>query len=261
MGFLFDLPLILTGPALIVMLVSVALAGLGWFRKHRLPRLRFGDYDVEFGAAMLASIMVFYALATALTAVQVWESYDEVKEVNEHEASSLAALYRNVSQYPEPLRGALREQIRAYTHQVIHESWPLQRKGIIPTRTVQSLDQLQSLLVSFEPTTEAEKGLALETLASYGRMMEAHRMRLDSVERRLPGVLWLVIVLGAFISLTSSFYFPVEDVRVHRVQVGLLAGFIGLVIFMILALDRPYRGDLGLKPRPYEILYEHLMTH
>ena len=119
-GFLFDLPLILAGPALIVMLVSVALAGLGWFRKHRLPRLRFGDYDVEFGAAMLASIMVFYALATALTAVQVWESYDEVKEVNEHEASSLAALYRNVSQYPEPLRGALREENRAYTHQVIH---------------------------------------------------------------------------------------------------------------------------------------------
>lgn len=85
-------------------------------------------------------------------------------------------------------------------------------------------------------------------------------MRLDSVERKLPGILWLVIVLGAFISLTSAFYFPVLDERVHRAQVALLAGFIGLVIFMILALDRPYRGDLGLKPGPYEILYEQLMA-
>lgn len=29
---------------------------------------------------------------------------------------------------------------------------------------------------------------------------------------------------------------------------------------MILALDRPYRGDLGLKPGPYELVYEQLMA-
>ena len=91
-------------------------------------------------------------------------------------------------------------------------------------------------------------------------MAEARRMRLGSVERRLPGLLWLVIFAGAFISLVSAFYFPVHEVRLHRVQVGLLAGFIGLVIFLIFALDRPYHGDIGLKPKPYELLYEQLMT-
>ena len=261
MGFLFDLPLILTGPVLIALLVGASLTALGWFRKHHLPRLRFGDGDVEFGAAMLTSIMVFYGLATALTAVQVWEGYEKVKEITEHEASSLATFYRNLSEYPEPLRSDLRGRIRAYTHQVIHESWPLQRRGKIPTEGVRSMDQLQSILVRFEPTTEAQKGLALETLASYDRMMEARRMRLGSLERKLPGILWLVIVLGAFVSLVSAFYFPVHEERLHRVQVGLLAGFIGLVIFMIFALDRPYRGDLGVKPQPYELLYEQLMAN
>ena len=260
MDFLFDLPLILSGPLLIAILVGVALVGLNWFRKHQLPGLRFGDYDVEFGAAMLASIMVFYGLATALTAVQVWENYGKVREVTEQEASSLATLYRNVSYYPEPLRSTMREEIRAYTHQIIHESWPLQRRGKVPNEGVKFMDRLQPLIVGFEPVTEAQKGLALETLASYDRMMEARRMRLASVERGLPGILWLVIVLGAFISLVSSLYFPVRDERVHRIQVGLLAGFIGLVIFMMLALDRPYRGDLGLRPRPYELLYEQLMA-
>jgi H+/Cl- antiporter ClcA len=91
-------------------------------------------------------------------------------------------------------------------------------------------------------------------------MMDARRMRLGSIERQLPGVLWLVIVLGALISLVSAFYFRVHDARLHRVQTGLLAGFIGLVIFIILALDRPYRGDLGLTAAPYELVYEHLMS-
>jgi len=260
MGFLFDLPLIVTGPVLIAILVGASILGLNWFRKHQLPRLRFGEKDGDFSTAMVTSIMVFYGLATALTAVHVWEVYEKVEEITRHEAASLAVLYRNVSEYPEPLRSALREEIRTYTHQVIHQSWPLQRRGEIPMEGVKTMDRVQSQLVAFEPVTESQKALALEALGSYDRMMDARRMRVDSVERRLPGVMWLVVVVGAFISLISTFFFPVLDARLHRTQIGLLAGFIGLVIFMILALDRPYRGDLGLKPTPYEIVYEQLMA-
>jgi len=41
--------------------------------------------------------------------------------------------------------------------------------------------------------------------------------------------------------------------------VTLLAIFMGLVIFMILALDRPFRGDLGLGSEPYQLIYNQLM--
>jgi ABC-type Co2+ transport system permease subunit len=72
--------------------------------------------------------------------------------------------------------------------------------------------------------------------------------------------MWLVIVMGAVISLYSSFYFPVVDPRVHSRLIALLAIFIGLVIFMVLALDRPFRGDLGLPATPYQLIYDHLMS-
>jgi hypothetical protein len=42
-------------------------------------------------------------------------------------------------------------------------------------------------------------------------------------------------------------------------QVQLLAAFIGLVIFMIFALDHPYRGDLGIPSDPYQLIYDQLM--
>jgi hypothetical protein len=61
------------------------------------------------------------------------------------------------------------------------------------------------------------------------------------------------------IGLSSSFFFKVEDARLHGIQVLLLAAFIGLVIFMIFALDRPFRGDLGLGPEPYRLIYDQLM--
>jgi hypothetical protein len=204
---------------------------------------------------MVTSIMVFYGLATALTAVNVWETYVRVEEITKQEASTLAVLYRNVSEYPEPIRGVLRDEIRAYTEQIIHQAWPQQRRGRIPAEGVKSMDQLQSTIENFEPATEAQKVLALETLSSFDRMMEARRLRLDSVERKLPGVIWLVVLLGAFLSLFSTYFFPVLDVRVHRAQIGLLAAFIGLVIFMIwrstarIAATRPEADALRDRPR------------
>jgi hypothetical protein len=260
MDFVFDLPLIVTGTALMVVLVGASVLGVTWFRKKRLPRLEYGETDGDFLVAIVASIFVFYGLAAALTAVRVSESYEKVRDITAHEASALAVLYRNVSEYPEPTRTALREEVRAYTHHVIHEAWPLQRRGIVPSEGVKVVDRLQSTIMRFEPTTEGQKALAQETLASFGRMMDARRLRLDAVEHKLPGAMWLVVLLGAPISLVSAFYFPVRDGRVHRAQIALLAAFVGLVFFIILAHDRPYRGDLGLKATPYEIMYEQLMA-
>jgi ABC-type Co2+ transport system permease subunit len=73
--------------------------------------------------------------------------------------------------------------------------------------------------------------------------------------------MWLVVLAGAAISLLSSFYFPVEDFRVHAAQVSLLATLIGVVIFLIVALDRPFQGQLGLGPGAFELTYEQLMMH
>ncbi len=71
--------------------------------------------------------------------------------------------------------------------------------------------------------------------------------------------MWAVILAGAFISLGSSFFFKVEDLRVQLIQVFFLAAFIGLVIFMIFALDHPFRGDLAVPSDPYQLIYDQLM--
>ena len=115
------------------------------------------------------------------------------------------------------------------------------------------------MLVQFEPATEGQKILHAETLRAYNQLIQSRRLRLDAVGTGLPGVMWAVIVIGAFISLSASFFFKVEEVRLHIIEVLLLAVFIGLVIFMILALDRPFRGDLGIRADPYQLVYDQLM--
>jgi hypothetical protein len=129
----------------------------------------------------------------------------------------------------------------------------------VPAGGVARTDRFQAMLTAFEPSSEGQKLLHAETLRAYNQMIQARRARLDAVHTGLPGVLWAVILGGAVIGLGASFLFAVEDARLHRIEVALLAGFIGMILFMILALDRPFRGDLGIRPEPYQLIYDQLM--
>jgi hypothetical protein len=256
---LFDLPLWITGPGIIVMLCLFAIVGLVLVRRRVLPRLRVEGADSEFTGAMLQSVMVFYGLAVALIAVTVFQTYSDTSKIVTGEATALNALYRDVTSYPEPIRTDLQKLLSDYTNQVVNGAWPLIRRGKIPTAGLEYMSRFQTVLVQFEPATEGQKILHAETLRAYNQLIQSRRMRLDAVGTGLPSVMWAVIVIGAFISLSASFFFKVEDARLHIIEVLLLAVFIGLVIFMILALDRPFRGDLGIRADPYQLVYDQLM--
>jgi hypothetical protein len=79
------------------------------------------------------------------------------------------------------------------------------------------------------------------------------------MDTKLPAELWFIVNFGACISLAATFFFKVQDVRLHAIQVLLLSIFIGLVISMILAFDQPFLGDLGISPDPYRVVHDQLM--
>jgi hypothetical protein len=257
--FLFDLPFLITGILIIGTFCVFAVVGLFFVRRQVLPRLRLHESDSEFTGAMMTSVMVFYGLAVALTAVDVYEQHNNVAKIVSREATTLAALYRDVSGYPEPARQQLQQGLADYTLQVIERAWPLHQQGLIPTEGVIHMDRFTEILHTFEPVTEGQKIIHAEALRGYNEMTLARRQRLDASNTGLSGIMWVILVAGGFIGLTTAFFFRVEDPRLHAIQVLLLAIFMGMVIFMIAAFDRPYRGTLGLTPAPYQLVYDQLM--
>ena len=257
--FLFDLPLAITGPAIVGSLCLFAVMGMLLVRRRVLPGLRIHVEDSEFSGSLVQSVMVFYGLAVALIAVSVSQTYSDISKIVSQEATAVASLYRDVSCYPEPIRAQLQQGLRDYLDYVIHKACPLQQRGQVPAGGVDLMNRFQKSLTGFEPSTEGQKLLHGETLRAYNQMIQARRLRLDAVGTGLPGVMWAVIIAGAVIGLSSTFFFKVEDARLHGILVTLLAAFMGLVIFMILALDRPFRGDLGIGSQPYQLIYDQLM--
>src|SRR6188508_232853 len=89
---------------------------------HHQPGLNeiLGDYLQYFG--------VIYGLLLGLLAVATYQNHSDVEKTVSNEASALAALYRDISAYPEPDRTDLKNATREYTRSTIEDAWPLQRQ-------------------------------------------------------------------------------------------------------------------------------------
>jgi hypothetical protein len=257
---LVSLPLWVLGVVLNAWLMGFALASLWALRRWLLPRLRIHtDAALFFGAAVMQSAMVLYGLVAALTAVSVWQRHGQVSDVVSNEATAIASLWRDLGGYPQRERDAMREVLRGYTNQIIHQAWPAQQQGRVPREGVEWMDRLQGQLFAFEPRSEAQKSLHAETLAAYNRMVQARRQRLDAVNSGLPGVLWFALLPGAMGCLLLSVLFRIEDARFQAILLTGLAGFVSMVLFVIIALDRPFQGAMAISPDSYQLVYDQLM--
>ena len=257
---LYDLPTPVVRLIFGIAYAALALIGLALARRFVLPRMRIKEDDAGFSGTMVQAVLIFYALMVTLIVVNVWQNYEDVSGIVSREATAIAIVYRDVTGYPEPTRSQAQTELREYVEYIIKEAWPQQQKGEVPRGGVELIDRLQATLFFFEPTTEAQKALHAETLHAFNSMIEARRLRLDSVVGGLPYLLWFAVIFGSVISLTSTFFFKVDDARLHGVLVFFLAVFVSLIVNMILAFDRPFRGDLGIEPDAYQLVYDQLIA-
>ena len=257
---LIALPLWALAILLNLWLMGFAFASLWAVRRWVMPRLRVGsDASLIFGAAVMQSVMVLYGLIAALTAVSVWSRHAQVEGIVSSEATAIASLWRDLGGYPQRERDAMREVLRGYTQQIIEEAWPEQRAGRVPRAGVEWLDRFQAQLFAFEPAAESHKILHAQALSAYNRLVEVRRQRLDAVHTGLPGVMWFVLLPGAMGCLLVSLFFPVEDARLQSILVTGLAGFVAMVLFVIISLDRPFQGAMAISADSYQLVRDQLM--
>jgi membrane associated rhomboid family serine protease len=76
-------------------------------------------------------------------------------------------------------------------------------------------------------------------------------LRVAAGDAAVPGELWVLLVGGGAVVMAFTFLFGTRDVVVHACAVGLTAGLMGFVIYLIFALEHPFVGALSVTPEPY----------
>jgi hypothetical protein len=258
--WLYDLSNLVLGTLIVSFFTAIGAGGLlltrGWVR--RLHQIDHSHNDIV--GFYLAAITVFYGITLGLVAVGTWDTYSDVQNRVDREAVAVGALYRDVGAYPEPLRSQLQNDLRGYVRQVIDVGWPMQQQGIVPNNASGALSDFQRDFMSFEPTTERQKILSAEAYRAFNDLTESRRARLNSVTAELPKPLWILVLAGAVLSIATTWLFHTRSFSMHFWLTVFFSVLIGLLIYLIVSLDNPYRGRVSVSPEPLELVYRQIMV-
>ena len=258
--WIYDIPNVLLAGLMCLACVGYTWLGIlafrPWIRKWLGPE----PGKNEFVSYFLSAYGVFYGLMLGLIAVATYQNYSDVESKIGGEVTSIAALYRDVSSYPEPVRSNYQNHIRNYMHYVINEAWPAQQRGVMPVDGIMLITNFQKDLFSFEPKTKVEEIVHAEAIHQFNVFSENRRARLQSVMTALPEALWFVVIIGAVLNLALIWMFSVDRLSVHLILSGIISFFVGLMLFFIAAMDNPFRGELSVSSEPYQTVLNTSMA-
>jgi len=256
--WIYDYPTSAVGTLFAVVFVLATWAATFALRRFLHPWFHRDRRANEMVGFVLSSYSVFYGILIGLIAVAAYQNYGSVGDLVIRETSSLSALYRDLSGYPQPMRGRLQGELRDYTRSEIERDWPQQQRGIVPSEGTHRLRQFTDDLLTFRPAELRDATVHAETLRQVNNYMDLRRSRLNSVTVGIPGVLWWVVAIGAVTALLLLAMLDME-IHVHLILGAALSMFLGLVIFLIAAMDNPFRGEVSVSPAPFRQVYDTLM--
>src|SRR5215213_3793180 len=219
------------------------------FLQPIVGRLLQGEKDPNtLVGLLLNAFALYYGVLLALLSIAVFANYDEAKDSVGKEASSIIALYRDVSGYREPIRTSLTETLRRYLDEETGPGWREQHRGQVSAKGMLLVDEFSRQLADFRPDRGAGDDIRhQETLRTFRDFVERRRNRIQASETSIPTVIWYVVLIGAVLNVFVLWLFNLNQTS-HFILSGVLMIFIGLVVYMVAVLDQPFRGAHGLQP-------------
>jgi hypothetical protein len=207
----------------------------------------------------LTSFSTLFGILLGLLTVASYQDYSASTDLVDREASSLAALHRNFSGYPTPVRGQLQGRLREYIRYTIEDGWGQQRLGIVPMGGGERITSLFQMLSTFEPLKRSEEVLHADVLRQFNQFLEIQRERLANVSVGLPDYFWWVVAVGSLLSILLIAMLDMEF-QVHLVLGAVMATLLALMIFLIAKLDSPFRGKMGAGPDAIVLAYRAMLN-
>ena len=97
-----------------------------------------------------------------------------------------------------------------------------------------------------------------ELLRYLDAMTVQREQRLASVTAAIPPVLWYVVAIGALLSI--AFLWMLHMDLAPQILLGGITGFfLGIVIFLIYAMDHPLQGAVSIPPDSFISVYDQVM--
>jgi hypothetical protein len=246
-GFFYTVPHWLAG----LIIVGGSLIGtvVAYFVAAKFHGSHLNEQDRSVVLAFVPTIATVQSLLLAFSAISVWDGFSTAQAAVLTEANIVGQMARDLGVFNSPESRNSRALLRAYTRSVVDVEWPAMQVGEHSSASWDAFDTLFRSVAKLEPDTVQREVLLHELWARTNELVQVRRERLASADAEIPGTLWAVVVTGSVLTLGLAFYLPLT--RFNGIMVAALAMSLGLVLFFLIALDRPFAGRESVSPQPF----------
>lgn len=237
--------LVMTGPVLIR-------------RRIALEKLRTNN---EVAGFKFATIGVLYAVTLAFVVIITWERFHDAEKALAAEAGAAATIYRLSAGLDEATGATLRKQIAAYLQSVVDDEWPAMGAGHWSHVTTETLNSVYWTLVHYRPADLHDADVQDNLFREVDKLTEARRERLMMAEGTVPNAIWLVVLMGAGLTIAFTFFFGTQNVLAQSLMTGVLAALIFSAILVVIAIDRPFTGAVEVPQESIRTVLQEFQAH
>jgi hypothetical protein len=249
MLFLYNIPAWAMGALIVFPTLAVALGGYALFR--RCFPITLDAEQRSMTLAMMGAVTTINSLLVAFSAISVWGSYQAAADIVAAEAACATELAHDLAAFTHPSAAVARRELVAYLEHVVHDEWPsMQQEAHPDTRTEAVFNRMFATANRITPSDDRERALLSEVLARVNEMVKYREKRLQNLDEAMPGTLWGVMLLASTMSLLLLYALPAT--RCHVALVAVWAITLGLAFFFVLAVDRPFAGEVSVSSAPIE---------
>jgi len=223
-----------------------------------LDRLRINN---EVAGFKFATVGVLYAVLMAFAVIVVWEKFADAEADVAREAGAAATIYRLIDGIEGDVSRVLHQDMTVYLEAAINEDWPAMERGHGSDAVTRSLDNLYAAALAYKPTDQRGMMVFSEVLQQINAMTEARRARLVKASGIVPGIIWIVLCFGAFVTVGFTFFFGAANVRAQSIMTGGVTMLIFCGLFVIVAIDHPFAGTVKVQPEALVDVLHDLAKH
>jgi hypothetical protein len=249
--FLSSLPLWL----LIAVIVGIptALAMVAQVLIHERVGVAGLAKNNEIAGFKFATVGVIYAVLLAFTVIVVWEKFNDAQSAVANEAGATAALFR-YAQGKDPEAVAVRAALTSYLKAAIEDDWPAMAREAESPATVHALDSLYAAAIALERNGSRGTADMQEVFRQLDNVTAARRVRLHLATGLVPNVIWIVLFMGALLTVGFTLFFGSENLLAQVSMTGVLSVLVTMGLVVIISIDHPFTGPVYIHPDALELV-------
>jgi len=249
LDYLFKIPDLYLFFILIILSISFSIACI-FLVTYFIP-LSIRRKDNTILGTVSSIISLIYGVLAGLMALYLINNISYTTDAVQREASAIANIHRDSQWLKEPAHSNIKKQIRNYLVHVIQVEWPLMENGQeINNEGEKIIEEMDKGLRTDQVIGGNQSLILQEMLQEIKTLYNAREQRIQMSYESLNIEIWLVILIGTILTIAINFLFGM-NIYLHVAVVCAVALMTSSMLFLLLALDRPFQGEFVIEPSAF----------